>query len=333
MFDVNKPKQLLETCPVYHETPIKEILLNHQKVIIKDESHRMGLGSFKALGGFYAVTQLIANKVNKEVSSEDYFSPLFKETAKSITFVCASAGNHGIAVAAGAKIFGARCRIHLASTVPEYFAERLENKGAQVVRSGNTYEESVAAAIADAEKSSAIHLADGSWPGYTEIPRLVMEGYTIIAEEMRQTFEQTNNWPSHVFLQAGVGGLAAAITFMIRDNWPVQPKIIVVEPELAPCLRASVNEGLVCTVEGSSSNMGRLDCKTASLLAFNILKEMADSFITVSDDEASKAVTIAQEIGIDTTPSGAAGLAAVLNHNPNMTSALIIITEGNTNNS
>lgn len=329
MLNFDKPKNLLTACPAYLITPLIECFYNHHKIIIKDESNRMGLGSFKALGGFYAVAQLISKQVDKQLLPNDYLSATVKKIAKDITFVCASAGNHGIAVAAGAKVFGASARIHLAKTVPEEFAICLRRKGAEVIRSGSTYEESILAAVADAQSTNTIHLADGSWPGYTEIPQLVMEGYTVIAEELRQEFEQKNIWPTHVFLQAGVGGLAASISFMIRHNWQVQPKIIVVEPELAPCLAESVKQGKVCTVKGDVSNMGRLDCKTPSLLAFEILRHLADSYVTVTDIEALKGTAIAKQFDIDTTPSGAAGLSALIRDMDDDNLPLVIITEGN----
>lgn len=328
MFNFDKPEELLRSCPAYHVTPIREISYNNHKIIIKDESNRMGLGSFKALGGVYAVAQLISKQVEKQFPNVEYLSPVSKQVAEKMTFVCASAGNHGIAVATGARIFGSHSRIHLAKTVPEEFAMRLRNIGAEVVRSGLTYEESIVAAVADAKRTNAIHLADGSWPEYTEIPRLVMEGYTVIAEEMRKEFERKDIWPTHVFLQAGVGGLAAAICFMIRHNWQIQPKIIVVEPELAPCLAESIKKGEICTVQGGASNMGRLDCKTPSLLAFNILRNLAERFVTVSDEEALKALTVVKELGIDTTPSGVAGFAALLNELDECDLPLVIITEG-----
>jgi len=227
-------------------------------------------------------------------------------------FVTASAGNHGIAVAAGAALFGARARIHLADTVPESFADRLRAKGAEVARSGADYEASVTAAIADAQRSGAIHLADGSWEGYLARPALIMEGYCVIAEEMRSDFEASGTWPSVVYLQAGVGGLAGAMAHMIRANWSVQPEIVVVEPDAAPCLKESVAAGKMLDVAGPVSNMGRLDCKRASLLAFDTLRRDADRFELVSDAAAQAAVTAAAALGYTTTPSGAAGLAAHL---------------------
>ncbi len=317
---------MLSLCPAYESSPLFRKELNGTSFWLKDETNRMGLGAFKALGGVYAVLQLIIGDEPEptEISLEN-----INKKAANMTFVCASAGNHGMAVAAGAKIFGAKARIHLSATVPADFTKRLEDKGAEVIHSGENYEESVQAAIEDADKNGFIHLADGSWPGYTEAPRLVMEGYTVIAEEMRQTFEENSQWPTHVFLQAGVGGLAAAITYMIRKNWQVQPEIIVVEPDFAPCLKESKNAGEVVTVDGPDSNMGRLDCKTASMLAFEILNAGADHYVTVSDDMATLAAEEISAGGTPTTPSGAAGYAALKAYDlPENAKPLLIISEG-----
>ncbi|MEX3007965.1 diaminopropionate ammonia-lyase [Hoeflea sp. TYP-13] len=327
ILDPRKPAALLEACPAYQPSPLDVVDLNGQRILVKDETARMGLGAFKALGGVYAVAQLISGAVGRNLSADEFQSTAVRNAAKAMTFVCASAGNHGMAVAAGATLFGAKARIHLADTVPEDFARRLRAKGAEVVRSGASYEDSIAAAIKDAENTGAIHLADGSWPGYTEPPRLVMEGYTVLAEELRRTFEKTGNWPSHVYLQAGVGGLAAAIASMIRRNWAVQPEIIVVEPDAAPCLGESVRAGRMTTVEGPVSNMGRLDCKAPSMLAFDILRQTADHFVTVSDEAAADAVSVASDLGYHSTPSGVAGLAALLADVPR-DRPLIIFSEG-----
>lgn len=320
IFEPKRPKALLAACPAYAPSPLHELQVEGQPVWIKDETGRMGLGAFKALGGVYAVARLIEAKTGQ---------PADPQTPQpQLSFVCASAGNHGMAVAAGASLFGARARIHLADTVPEGFAERLRAKGAEVVRSGATYEDSIAAAIEDAEHSGAQHLADGSWPGYTEPPRLVMEGYTVIAEEMRERFERSGIWPDHVYLQAGVGGLAAAMAGMIRRNWSRQPRITVVEPEAAPCLKASAAAGAMTTVEGPVSNMGRLDCKTPSILAFDILYAAADDYVTVTDAQATEAAAQAGALGIPSTPSGAAGLAALLRASERPERPLVILSEG-----
>lgn len=285
----------------------------------------MGLGSFKALGGAYAVARMIAD----HAGSEDFTSAAVKSTAARMTFVTASAGNHGLSVAAGARVFGARAVIVLAAAVPEAFANRIRAKGAEVVRVDGNYDESVEFARKVAHEKGWLLLADGSWEGYVARPALVMEGYCVIAEECRRAFAQTGDWPTHVYLQAGVGGLAAATAAHIRLYWADQPEIIVVEPDAAPCLLKSVQAGHLTRADGEDSNMGRLDCKDASLIAFKALQLDADSFVTISDAQASAAVDLFAEHGVATTPSGAAGLAALLAGSPGTEArCLLIVSEG-----
>jgi diaminopropionate ammonia-lyase len=314
--DVSRPLDLLKICPAYKQTPVVEIaLLNNFRLLVKDETNRMGLGSFKALGGIYAVAKFLLEQWQKEKGFElpghRLIDPEIKSWSSKFTFVCASAGNHGMAVAKGAELFNARCRVHIARPVPASFAQRLTALGAVVIRSGETYEQSMLAAMNENSEGRVL-LADSSWPGYYHLPMLVMEGYSVIAEEMRQGFLRDNNWPTHVFLQAGVGGLAASIAFEIRKKWKHQPKIIVVEPQAAPCLFESHKLGRLTKVSGPISSMGRLDCKEPSLIAFDILNDLADDFVCISDDEAVAAVNFLAQSELATTPSGAAGIAAIL---------------------
>jgi diaminopropionate ammonia-lyase len=329
---------LLEICPAYTQTPIVEISpLNNIRLLIKDETNRMGLGSFKALGGIYAVAKFLLEQWQKENGSElpvqRLTDPEIRSWSSKFTFVCASAGNHGIAVAKGAELFNANSRVHIAHSVPASFAQRLATLGAVVIRSGETYEESMVAAMNDNLDGETL-LADSSWPGYYHLPMLVMEGYTVIAEEMRQVFLHEDNWPTHVFLQAGVGGLAASMAFEIRKNWKQQPRIVVVEPLAAPCLFESYKQGRTTTVSGPISSMGRLDCKEPSLIAFKLLKELADDFVCVSDEGALAAADFLAQNNLATTASGAAGLAAILSNAklditiPDNSICLAIATEG-----
>lgn len=302
----------------YQRTPVLQFGSERQlsgTLLIKDERQRFGMTSFKAAGGIYAVFSLIARQWHTRTGDllrpEDYRTSSVRQFAASITFVCASAGNHGLAVTRGAKLTGAKARIHLSETVPESFAEKLRSEGAEVVRSGRNYEESMALSRTDASTSGSVLIADASWDGYLEPPTLVMEGYTILADELRREFEKKRVWPSRVYLQAGVGGLAAAMAFMIRKSWPIQPEIVLVEPDAAPCLKDSISAGRLLSVEGPVSNMGRLDCKVPSLLAMQILSDAVDRFTLVSDEQASNAVTDLDRLGVATTPSGAAGYAAL----------------------
>ncbi len=326
----DRPWAMLQQCPAYAPTPMqsepdlaKE--LGIAQICVKDESQRMRLGSFKALGGSFAVAQMISDAAGGCDLTDDQA----KRVAAEMTFVTASAGNHGLSVAAGARIFGAKAVIILASTVPEGFADRIRSLEATVVRVDGNYEDSVAYARTTADENNWLHLADGSWEGYIDRPALVMEGYTVLAEECRIEFESSGDWPSHVLLQAGVGGFAAAISAHIRDFWAHQPEIVIVEPEFAPCLINSVRAGALTRGEGGESLMGRLDCKDASLIAFEALRQDANIFVTVNEADAKLAVETYAKHGYRTTESGAASLAAFSQLNLSSDSrCLVATTEG-----
>ena len=132
VLDPRLPLARLGQCPAHQPTPLRRLTLDGRVVLVKDESARMGLGAFKALGGVYAVLRLIEAELEAKGAPEaagDPASPAFRAQAATMSFVCASAGNHGMSVAAGARLFGAHARIHLAHTVPEVFSERLRAKG------------------------------------------------------------------------------------------------------------------------------------------------------------------------------------------------------------
>lgn len=321
---------MLGQCPAHAVTPLLDLEslaaeLGVAALRVKDETGRMGLGSFKALGGAYAIAQMIADAAG----TTDPTSDRARETAAGMTFITASAGNHGLSVAAGARVFNAHAVIVLCGAVPEGFADRIRAMGAEVLRVDGTYEDSVAHAMAAADSNGWLLLADGSWEGYVERPALVMEGYTVLAEEIRAVLADGGDWPTHVFLQAGVGGLAAAVAGHIRDNWSEQPTIVVIEPDAAPCLMASVKAGRLTRADGPLSNMGRLDCKDASLIAFSALRQDADIFMTVTDRQAGAAADMLARHGIATTPSGAAPLAGLRAMKPGPDSrCLLIASEG-----
>ncbi len=335
--DANSAWTYFQHHPNYQPTPLDEIELPAGlRVLVKDETSRLGLSSFKALGAPYAIARMLAfewqamgHDGSRHLWAND---PAFTAFASSKVFVAASAGNHGMALTAGAKALGAQARIFLSTQVPAEFEAALHQMGAQTVRAGATYEESMAAALLDAEQTGALLVSDSSWPGYTHPPSLVMEGYTVIAEELRLQFENTGAWPSHVFLQCGVGGLAAAMAHMIRHNWHDQPNIIIVEPEQAACMQASHVAGGATEVFGPVSAMGRLDCKVPSILAWRTLERCNAEYITISDREGEDAAAVLSDLGKATTSSGAAGLAGSMKLHRDKSSGqmmrpLVIVTE------
>lgn len=322
--DVTAARSLASRCPSYSPTPLTSLKglaqdLGVAEIHIKDERARMGLGSFKALGAAYAIaTEAAARQVGNDLS----------KLLSDRVYVAASAGNHGLSVVAGAQKFGARSVVYLSNTVPEPFAERLRNMGGEVIRAGDTYEESMDAAENAADQNGWTLLSDSSWPGYQEMPLKVMEGYLLMAAEL---VDQLRTAPTHILLQAGVGGMAAAVATYCRRAWGDEPLIVIVEPEAAPALLESIRTGRVVTTSGPVSEMGRLDCKTPSMIALAGLASDADLFVTITEQDAANAVGQLNEHDIATTPSGAAGLAAVLSGTldvPNDARLLAIVSEG-----
>lgn len=300
---------LLAMCPIAAPTPLlaPEKLcaeLGLKSLFVKDERSRMGLGSFKALGASFAIANAAFTKHGAALSDAD----LRKTALQGQVFVTASAGNHGISVAAGARVFGALAIIYLAKTVPNSFADRLRSFGAEVVFAGETYEQSMQAAQLAATARGATLLSDSTWSGYSGGVD-VMQGYLALAEEIVQTMGDTH--PTHIFLQAGVGGLAAGVSARFRAAWGDAPQIIVVEPNAAPALQASIQAGVATITDGPVSNMGRLDCKEPSLAALAFLARAADAFVTCSDTEVSAQIEDLDVHNLATSPSGGAGMAAL----------------------
>ena len=307
-----RPRGLLARCPAAGMTPLAVLDGFGATVWAKDERGRMGLGSFKALGAAY----VIAHEA-EATGAEDMGTAL-----EGRTYVTASAGNHGMSVAAGARVFGAKAVVYLAETVPEGFAQRLRDKGAEVVREGAEYEASMAAAERAAAENGWTLLSDSSWPGYVDIPHRLMEGYLAMAAE---AVEQCPETPTHIYLQAGVGGLAGALAAYFRSCWGGAPRIIVVEPAAAPALMESIRAGRPVVTEGPVSNMGRLDCKAPSLIALKGLARDSDAFVTVSDAEAEGVLAELEAQGMATTTSGAAGIAAVKEMNPGAGARVLVV--------
>ncbi len=302
--DARDVARLLQRCPAHAPAPLRNVSdlaarLGVAQLWVKDERARMGLGSFKALGAACAIA--------REAAATN--APDLRHALQGRVYVTASAGNHGLSVAAGARLFGARGVIYLCDTVPEAFVARLRAKGAEVVRAGADYQASMQAAAKAAQANGWTLLSDSSWPGYTELPLRVMEGYLQLAAEAVEQIEQP---PTHILLQAGVGGLAAAVAAHARQVWGDGAQIIVVEPDAAPALIESIRAGKLVDTTGPVSCMGRLDCNTPSMIALNGLARDADVLVTISEADAQRAVDLLAEYGLPTTPSGAAGVAALL---------------------
>jgi len=287
---------------------------------LKDEGLRLGLGSFKALGGAYALMILVqeeaSRRLGRAVEIGELLSDEVRAVAQSMTFACATDGNHGRSVAQGAQLMGAKAVIFVHAGVSEGRIAAIARFGAEMVRVAGNYDDSVAeAARVSAERGWTV-LSDTSWPGYETIPGLVAQGYTALVREILAELDEP---PTHVFLQAGVGGFAAAVAghlaVVLGDR---RPHVTVVDPARAACLYESARQGRPVKVEETQPTiMAMLECYEPSPVAFRVLERVADGFMTVGEDVA---VTVMRRLA-DPLPgdpaivageSGGAGLAGLL---------------------
>ncbi len=229
------------------------------------------------------------------------------EIVSAITVTCATDGNHGRSVAWGARMFGCACVIYIHETVSAARKAAIEGYGATVVRTPGTYDDSVRQAAADADRLGRFVVSDTSYEGYEDVPRDVMQGYAVMAEEALGQWAGAP--PTHLFVQAGVGGLAAAVGGHLWERLgPARPRLVVVEPEKAACLYLSARAGKPTVAEGALDTiMAGLACGEVSLLAWRILEAGADAFMTVPDSAAIRAMRLLA----DGTPPVVAGESAV----------------------
>ncbi|MGY4298894.1 diaminopropionate ammonia-lyase [Bradyrhizobium sp. i1.4.4] len=287
-------ERFLEHRDAHKETPLISLRglareIGVGSIHLKDEGQRLGLGSFKALGGSYAVIRLMleeaTRKLGRDIDVSELHKPEVNSVAKGMTVSCATDGNHGRSVAQGAQLVGAKCAIFVHSGVSNERIAAIARFGAQMIRVDGNYDDSVVQAARVAAQEGWITVSDTSWPGYERIPRFVMQGYTaLVSEALRQLPEP----PTHVFIQAGVGGIAAAVaghlSILFDDD---RPFFTVVDPSRAACLFESARAGHSVKVDhGQSTVMAMLECYEPSLVAWRILSRTADAFMTVDDEDA-----------------------------------------------
>lgn len=288
----------LAACGAYRPTPLvsRPVLarsLGIGQLHVKDEGHRLGLKSFKALGGAYAVMRLVLEKASqvlgRTVEPAELQSEAVRDIAGAMVFACATDGNHGRSVAAGARLAGARSVIFMHERVSEERAAAIAAFGAEIRRVPGTYDDTVVEAARQASLHGWAVVSDTAYAGYEEVPLLVMQGYTVLAGEM---FDQLAEAPTHIFVQAGVGGLAGAVAAHAFAVYGAAcPKIVVAEPERAACLYASAVAGRWTAIPaGEPTIMGMLECYEPSPLGWEILHALADGFVAVAEDVAVEAM-------------------------------------------
>lgn len=296
-------EQQIKRWPGYAATPLCDLkglakAAGVAQILYKDEADRFGLGSFKALGGAYAVSRLLLREIEArtgrtDVSVDDLLSGLYRDIACDITVTCATDGNHGRSVAWGAQRFGCQCVIYIHATVSEGRKQAIEHYGAQVVRTSGNYDDSVRQAAEDAARLGRFVVSDTSYEGYMDVPKDVMQGYAVMADEALQQLP-AGQVPTHVFLQGGVGGLAAAVCAHFWEQLGAsRPRFVVVEPDKAACLYESTRAGKPVAVHGDLDTvMAGLACGEVSLLAWEILHPGAHAFLTIDDESALETVRL-----------------------------------------
>ena len=260
----------------YKKTPLINLRMLSKKlhtnnIFYKDESKRFGLKSFKALGGAYAVENITRGK-------------------KDIIISTATAGNHGRSVAWGSQRLSLKCKIFISEYVSEYRANEMRKLGADVIRVNGNYEASLKECLKQSKKNNWQIVQDVAWENYELVPKLTMAGYSVMIKEITS---QTNEYITHVFLQAGVGGMAAGVISGIAKYFKRVPKIIIVEPESADCVLKSVENGLIKKIEiKKESIMGGMSCGEVSLVPWKIIKNSVNMCLSISDDNIAKTVAM-----------------------------------------
>ena len=263
----------------YKKTPLLKLdklnrNLKLNNIFYKDESKRFHLKSFKALGGAYAVEKISKKKKNIIISS-------------------ATAGNHGRSVAWGAQRLGLQCKIFVSQYVSEERVKEIEKFGADVIRVKGNYENSLNECKKLSKKNNWNIVQDVSTKNYSYVPLLTMAGYSIMIKEISK---QTTHYITHIFLQAGVGGMAAGVVAGVAKYFKRIPKIIIVEPDGADCVLQSIKSKRLKKIKiKKESIMGGMSCNEMSLIPWHVLKKASDCCVTVNDIKVAKTVAMLKD--------------------------------------
>ena len=321
-------KATIGAWPDYRPTPLIALpglagAAGVESLHYKDEAHRFGLKSFKPLGGAYAVARLLMRELPgvvgaAEVSIADLVSGRYRQAAARITVTAATDGNHGRSVAWGASMLGCRCVIVINEAVSERRERSIASYGAEVRRNPGSYDDAVRKAQATAQAQRWHVIADTSSHIAARAPRDVMQGYALMAAEAIEQLPHEGA-PTHIFLQAGVGGMAAATAVQFWQRYGRRrPTSVLVEPNNAACWFASLNAGHPVAVDVSvDSVMGGLSCGEVSRIAWEILSVCADATMTIEDAAAEDCMRLLAEAPFGDSvivagESGVAGLAGFL---------------------
>jgi len=295
-----KVRRFHKTMEGYTLTPLVSLpgLAEHigiKGIYIKDESFRFGLNAFKSLGATWALARILCKKLGTDVHSVDFSffrQDKIREKIRHITFATATDGNHGRGVAWSAGQLGCRAEIFMpAGTVPARVAN-IEKEGARVRVTEVNYDDTVRMAARAAEENGWTMVQDTAWEGYETIPLWILQGYTTMAGEvLEQIREATLPLPTHLFLQAGVGSMAAAVLgYYVNILGEDCPATYILEPDRADCMykSAMAGDGKPRAVSGAlDTMMAGLACGEPNPYAWNILSDFSSGFISCSDGAAA----------------------------------------------
>lgn len=308
----------------YSRTPLSSLDAYAKKhgvgaVYVKDESCRFGLNAFKVLGGSYAIGRTLAERFSIPLNELTFYRLAeYGEEIKKLTFITATDGNHGRGVAWTASRLGASSVVYMPKGSAKERLENIRKAGADASITELNYDDAVRKAWADAQQNGWIHVQDTSWEGYDVIPGWIMQGYTTIGKEVVSQLNETEEGlPTHIFLQAGVGAMAGAISafFMNAAGNGPKPIITIVEPDAADCFfrTAEANDGLLHPVTGDMNTcMAGLACGEPCPKGWEILNSCADFFVSMPDRVTEEGMRVlARPEGTDrkivSGESGAAG--------------------------
>jgi len=279
-------------------------------VLVKDESVRLGLSAFKVLGASWAVARALARRGG--LTAPPTLDTLRDAAARHpLTLVTATDGNHGRAVAWMASLLGARAHVLVPHIISEYAADAIAAQGATVTRVAGDFDEAVRhAATWASDRADAELVQDFAWPGYEEVPGWIVDGYGTLLFEIDAGLPALGLPPADlVVVPVGVGSLAQAVIAHYRSRTTRGAAVLCVEPDTAACVLASLRAGERLSVPTGVTVMEGLNCGTPSSNAWPFLRDGLDAAVTVSDAQATQAVTDLAALGVSSGPSGAATMA------------------------
>ncbi len=327
--EVEKARKFHESFPEYKVTPLRSLSnlakkLGISGIYLKDESYRFGLNAFKVLGGSYAIGNYLAKKLGEDISDFPYEKLVSEEVRNKVgdvTFYTATDGNHGRGVAWTANRLKQKSVVYMPLGSSEFRLEKIRGEGADASITDLNYDDAVRLADKHANETNGVMVQDTAWEGYTDIPNWIMQGYgTMALEADDQLKEFTDEVPTHIFIQAGVGSLAGAIQgyFAVKygDKCPIT---VIVEPDEANCYYQSAAQKKLVNVSGDMRTiMAGLACGEPNVVSFEIIKNYSEGFLSLPDYVAADGMRVlgnplTGDEKVISGESGAAPMGALFN--------------------